>query len=323
MSKLFIYIPTYNRPDALRQQLSVILPQVINESDGVRILVNDNASSKPLLDIYEKYSEFKNIEFRTNCGNIGGNANIALGFVFAKADEFLWILSDNDIVSDNAISYLLSHLDSKIDFYCFNDTVDSPKELDYNWSDGWMTPMEWRMGLISDALYNVNTIKDFIDAAFFYHNSSFPHLAVACATAKNKGTVKFKILPGNKINKSLHSSFEYPTDYSLAHVCMPLLIPLFPTNEAKEFSFKWLKGNGVNLYKNRKRHYNLYLQSRATLAYYGGLRTKFLLVLMGPLYMFISPLINLRQATINKAKNHCSPDTLNRLKKLRSIMWGK
>jgi GT2 family glycosyltransferase len=42
--KLFIYIPTFNRPEALNRQLDVLLPQVIVYKDKVRILVRDNNS---------------------------------------------------------------------------------------------------------------------------------------------------------------------------------------------------------------------------------------------------------------------------------------
>jgi glycosyltransferase involved in cell wall biosynthesis len=289
----------------------------------VRILVNDNASDKPLIEFQEKYSTFSNIQFRSNSGNIGANANIALGFIFAQSNEFLWILSDNDIVSESAIEYILSLLDNKIDFYCFNDSINEPTEIEYPWERGWLTPMEWRMGLISDALYNVNSIKTSIEAAFYYHNSSFPHLAVACAAAKKIGLVKFKLLPRDKINNALFRSDECPTDYSLAHVCMPLLVPLFPPGESKSFSIMWLRNHGIDLYRNRKRHYHLYLQSRATLAYYGGLKGRLLLIWMWPVYLVATPIIILRQRLIKIAKNRFSDSTVEKLKNFRRIIWGR
>lgn len=323
MSKLFIYIPTYNRPDALKTQLTILLPQVARLKDKVRILINDNASDKPLTEFEETYSTHANIEFRRNAGNVGANANIAFGFIFAKANEFLWILSDNDIVTENAVEYILSFLNEEIDFFCFNDSVKEPTLVDYDWKKGWLTPMEWRMGLISDALYNVNSVKDSIDAGFYFHNSSFPHLAVGCAAARKKGKVTFKLLPRNKINNDLFRSDECPTDYSLAHVCMPLLVALFPENEAKSFSLMWLRKHGIDLYKNRNRHYHLFLQSKATLAYYGGWQARILLVVMWPAYLTAIPLSILRRRFISHAKERFSENTIDKLKNFRRMICGR
>ena len=317
MNKLFIYIPTYNRPVALKAQLSALLPQIAKMPEDVRILVNDNASDKPLEEFQEKYASFQNIQFRSNSGNIGGNANIALGFVFAQLNEFLWILSDNDIVTDTALDYILGLLDNTIDFYCFNYSIKEPTVVDYKWELGCQTSMDWHLGLISDALYNVNSVKESIDAAFYYHNSSFPHLAVAFSAMKKKGQVKYMLLPREKINNAIFNSTECPTDYSLAHVCMPLLVPLFPAKEGKSFSLSWLSNHGVDLYRNRKCHYHLYIQSKATLAYYGEWRAKVLLMWIWPVYIVVNPLRIVRQKLIAIAKKNFSSSTVERMKKLR------
>lgn len=323
MNKLFIYIPTYNRPEAIKSQLSVLLPQITRIPEQTRLLVNDNDSDENLDDFYEKYLSFSNIQFRRNSGNIGANANIALGFTFVRPNEFLWILSDNDIVTDGAIDYILGLLDNKIDFYCFNYSVKEPTVIEHSWDNGCQVPMDWRLGLISDALYNINSIKDSINAAFYYHNSSFPHLAVAFSAMKDKGLAKYMLLPREKINNAIFDSTECPTDYSLAHVCMPLLVPLFPAKEAKSFSIMWLRNHGVDLYRNRKRHYHLYLQSKATLAYYGGWRASALLMWMRPVYLVANPISIVRKRLITVAKKHFSASTIEKLKKFRGIIWGK
>jgi len=199
--KLFIYLPTYNRPESLRRQLSALLPQVEKFPQAVRVLICDNDSSKYTQEeLLDELPVLKNVELRRNGGNIGGNGNIALGFVFAQPDEFLWILSDNDIVLPNAVAYLLSVLDSDFDFYCFVSNAESEKDIQHDWDSGWQIPMNWRMGLISDALYNMASVRDVVEEAFYFHNSSFPHLAVACAAARKKGITRFRLLPRQKVS---------------------------------------------------------------------------------------------------------------------------
>lgn len=324
MSKLFIYIPTFNRPEALKEQLAALIPQVLNFPEEVRLLVSENGSDliyQENIDILKGHS---NIEYRANLGNIEGNANIALGFVFARQNEFIWILSDNDIVSPNAIEYILSEIDFKIDFYCFNYSVKKPTIVDYNWKEGWEKPMDWRFGLISDGLYNSNSVKDSLSSAFYFHNTSFPHLVVSCATAKKLKHVKFKLLPREYINNSFHdTSKESPTDYTVAQVGFPLILPLFPPDKAKIFAKKWLIKHGIDFYMHKNKRYYLYLQSKSSLSYYGGFQAKILLIVMRLISLIGVPYIKIRQHYILIAKEKLSNQTLERLKRIRRIIWGK
>jgi glycosyltransferase involved in cell wall biosynthesis len=324
LAKLFIYLPTYNRPESLRRQLLVLLPQVEKFSQDVRVLICDNDSNKYTQDeILHGLPALQNVEVRRNGGNIGGNGNIALGFVFAQPDEFLWILSDNDIVSPNAIAYLLSVLDFDFDFYCFVNGVDSEIDHYHDWNSGWQIPMNWRMGLISDALYNMATVRNMVEEAFYFHNSSFPHLAVACAAARKKGLTRFRLLPRNKVNADEASSMEHPTDYSLANVCMPLLVPLFPKWEAKSFCREWLWSHGLMLHINKSRHPHLYIQSKATLRQYGGWLSMLLLWATSVIALFSAPYINNRSVIVNKLKIQLSNSNIERAKRIRRFFCGK
>ena len=324
MAKLFIYLPTYNRPDSLRTQLSVLLPQIKELSTNVRLMICDNASEKyKKEDVLRDLPTMANVEIRQNGGNIGANANIALGFVFAQPDEFLWILSDNDIVSPNAVAYLLTMLDPAVDFYCFVNGSESAQDVQHKWIDGCQVPMDWRMGLISDALYNMSSVKDVVEQAFYFHNSSFPHLAVAFAAARKKEVTRFRLLPRQKVSADEESSMEQPTDYSLARVCMPLLVPLFPKWEAKSFSRKWLWAHGVQLHINKSKHPHLYIQSNATLRHYGGWGAT--VILWGTEFAAIlaKPYLNKRQAIVQKLKKHLSSSNLRRAQHVRSFFCGK
>ena len=101
MSKIFIYIPTYERQKSLQSQLSILKPQIVKYKDSVRVLVRDNNSEGDyFLEISQEFQGLENISFEKNFGNIDGNANIALGFSSAKEDEFIWLLSDNDIIKE-------------------------------------------------------------------------------------------------------------------------------------------------------------------------------------------------------------------------------
>lgn len=277
MQKLFIFIPTYNRPQALAAQLSALLPQLQKYPHNVRVVVRDNNSSN--YEIADLANQFKSdsISFERNFGNIGGNANIALGFVLSREDEFLWILSDNDTVRPDCLEYLAQQLQSSVDFVVINDQHMVPETMKWKWADGWVTPMAWRQGLISNALFNTNTIRSSIDDAFFFHNSSFPHLAVACSAAKKKGEVVFLHLPNSSVHEDPYSDRENPGDYSLSQVGMPQLIKLFPEKPARDFSLGWLHKNGWLFYKSREKYPEIFVSSRHLLVKSGGLPSYFYL----------------------------------------------
>ena len=279
MIQLIIYIPTFNRPHALTKQLEVLVPQIERYPQNIRVIVRDNSSDNDVLSMLkQKYYSCKSISFEENFGNIGGNANIALGFIYAKKDEFLWILSDNDLIADNAIENLIRILKLEIDFVVCNFEVDEPKIIDWKWEDGWETPMNWRMGLISDTLFNANTFRDVSNAAFYFHNSSFPHLAVACKAAMQKGVVKFMLVPHHFVHEDILDSAESPTDYSLAHAGMPLLLQLMPKESGAHFAKTWAKDSAHFLYLNREKYPAEFIASKYLLIQHGGFVVRFYLL---------------------------------------------
>lgn len=325
MSKLFIYIPTYNRPEALNKQLTALIPQIALYPQNVRLMISDNNSNNyHLYKIINSFPILSNVEVRQNSGNIGGNANIALGFIFAHRNEFLWILSDNDIISNHAISFILNILDDKVDFYSFCDESETVKTVIYDWNTGWSIPMKRRIGLISATLYNMASAADVIEEAFFFHNSSFPHMAVGCAAARKKGLTQFCLVPINEIivEEALPPK-NLRIDYSFAQIGMPLLSPLFPKWEAKQFCREWLISNGITLHIKKSQFPHLYIQTRATLIHYGGMQALVLLWATNALAILVAPYLKRRSLIVEKLKLHLDPLNIRKLKLLRSFFFRK
>ena len=62
MKSLFIYIPTYNRPEAIQMQLRALAPQVARYPSKVRVLVNDNASENFSFDeMVKDFVQYENV----------------------------------------------------------------------------------------------------------------------------------------------------------------------------------------------------------------------------------------------------------------------
>jgi hypothetical protein len=215
-----------------------------------------------------------------NCDNIGANANIALGFVFAKPDEFLWILSDHDIVKEDAVSLLLSNLSSELDFISLDPDTKEEKILSYDWNtDNWLDSI-YHCARISGCVYNMNTMTLNISAAFYFHNSSFPHIAVLLAAAKSKKILEFKKI---SIDNFIIIDDDYDTtackaDFRLAILGAPLLTELMSPVMSKKFAWKWLKMYGMDIYMYRNCEYRFVFDDEIALFKKFGCRFRALLL---------------------------------------------
>lgn len=101
---LTIAIPTYNRPQYLKECLDILCPQL---NDEIKIVVRDNCSSnydfpsfiKPYVDQYSVIAV-------QNSMNIGGDASVARCFEDCDTD-WICILGDDDYIQEGGLIKIL------------------------------------------------------------------------------------------------------------------------------------------------------------------------------------------------------------------------
>lgn len=264
-ARLLVYIPSYRRPAELGAQLERLLPQLGQHAGRVRVLVSDNATPGPEYGGIRARFEPAGIQFRRNGVNLGGNANIAMGFAFAEPDEFLWILSDDDPVSPDALDYLLPRLSPEVDLCVMRPDVTCEEDVAYAWASGWDEPLKTGTGLVSAALFHMGALAPYVPQAFSFHNTSFPHLAVVLAKAKAEGSVRFRLL---------RRAFEYNPagrgDYSLSLTGFPQLAILMPRDAGERFCLEWIQHYRQAFVANAARHPLNFLATVALMKGYGG-----------------------------------------------------
>jgi glycosyltransferase involved in cell wall biosynthesis len=268
---LFVYIPTYNRPSTLRRQLDALTSQRGDWPGRVRILVNDNASPTFSDEAAASMGREYGIEVRSNLGNVQANANIALGFVFARPQEYLWILADDDIVCEGALQAIATQgLVGDPEVVTFETKSMQPASVVHTWREGW----DWigETGLISNVIYKAQVVAAQASQAFFYHNSSFPHLAVLMATMRERGSLRFRVVPRALVLMPPAHHGEEEGDYSLSLSGMPQLAPLMAPEDAARFCSLWLREQGPRFVKYRDKYPEIHLATRAVLKKYGGRR---------------------------------------------------
>ncbi len=106
---LTVAIPTYNRPDKVKNTLLRLLPQI---TPDVKIVIHDNCSSVIIRDyIAEQLGcEVSNkIEVVRNRVNIGADANFMRCFELCET-PYIWMLGDDDRIADNAIQLIFQEI---------------------------------------------------------------------------------------------------------------------------------------------------------------------------------------------------------------------
>ncbi|GHU97052.1 hypothetical protein FACS189483_01930 [Spirochaetia bacterium] len=133
---LTLAIPTYNRGIILDKALEIIQPQLENAKFPIEFIVSDNASDDNTSEIIRKYISLgMPIQYNRNQENIGAAANIVKCYNMAKG-KYIWVLGDDDYLVDDALTFILSILNSKdYGFIHFGFAVKSDREVE-EYTDG-------------------------------------------------------------------------------------------------------------------------------------------------------------------------------------------
>ena len=270
MNRLFIYIPTWRRHALLEEQIERLVV-AMKEFRNVHVLVSSNGES---IDNFPKLSklieEDNRFSFRQNPANIGGDANILTGFVLAQPEDALWILADDNPITVDSISIILGTLESNWDILGMNRYIEFENNFVFDNKNYGLKFLgestEW--GLVSSAVYNVNSIADSIYRGFELFNSAFCHLAILLDAAEGKNGLQILQINANLIHRG--NVFETGTDYAQSLTGGPLLFLYETKIRQKSMSRNWLWENGSALFANRKQYPHQYLLTKVLLRKWCG-----------------------------------------------------
>ena len=115
---LSICIPTYNRPEHLKNCLNSISKQ---NSKNFEVCISDNASKTNLVKIIKPFKKKFKIRYKRNKKNLGFAMNVLNVSLMAKG-KFIWFLGDDDLLTNNSIKTLLKLIkkNRKINFFWIN-----------------------------------------------------------------------------------------------------------------------------------------------------------------------------------------------------------
>lgn len=185
-----ITIPTFNRPELLLETIQALAPQL---TEGCKILVIDNASDTPIKDFLAGVPGLDDVplEVIRNRDNIGANANIARCFELADAD-WMWLLSDDDVVSENAIKNIQAAIVKSPDSIYFNFAFGETSRLQTIRTQGLKGFLDavdrWGdLNLISTNVYRVEIVRSQLAQCYRFGYCCASHLVVILLALRESG----------------------------------------------------------------------------------------------------------------------------------------
>ena len=183
---LTIAIPTYNRPEQLKNTLSIIIPQ-IKKDQRVTLLILDNHSEIPVKQIFiQEDLSFDRVQIIRNAYNIGGTANIMRCFELCETD-WIWVLGDDDFPTKNAVEVLLE--DTQYSHcYAYYSVPYIKKPLFYLEDSERVEHIGFEslmnrfnneielMAFLSAAVFNMKKIRPYLIEGYSAANTGVPHL---------------------------------------------------------------------------------------------------------------------------------------------------
>jgi len=109
---LSIAIPVFNGVETIKKALDTIV-----NNKNVEIVISDNCSDDGTKEILKVYaSNFSNIKINFNPINIGFHNNL-MKCVELCTTKYVWLLTDDDLIKDNAVAIVNNIIDNSNDEY--------------------------------------------------------------------------------------------------------------------------------------------------------------------------------------------------------------
>lgn len=190
LPNLSIFIPTFNRNSEVNQRLKELIPLI--NGTAIRIEIVDNCSDIPVTRTLP--SDIKNyVNITTNPYNVGLVGNIIKCMELCKT-EWLWILSDDDIVLPNSINHILNYINSfpEAQFINFSSSILNSyvRERDVHSCgiDKFVESIDSfsNIFLLSNNLINIKKSISKINFAYLYAYTLIPHIVLQLLSLDDK-----------------------------------------------------------------------------------------------------------------------------------------
>ena len=128
MKTLSIAIPTHNRAHFLKEELDILLPQVLTRKEEIEIIISDNVSTDDTESMMHKYMEIYGDVLFYFRQSVPLDFEDNFDFVIEHSlGEYIYLLGDDDLHSPDFLSVLFRLMDKDYSIIHFNRLVGDEK----------------------------------------------------------------------------------------------------------------------------------------------------------------------------------------------------
>jgi len=220
MNDLTIVIPTYNRPDKLKNTLSTLSSwksKSIVISVDVVVNYHSDLDSEKYMEVFTSVCKNNldlNLNYVFNKFNIGGAANVLRAIEHSSEAEWIWLLSDDDEIEPNfedVVSKKLNSIGSAVGCVKFdsnlygeitNDTLI--KNVNDVFDNEFMCHEYFsNLLFLSNYLFRMDSISSLLNSAYRYVGSFGPQLFLMLLVIENEHELLLSsdVIVKSKINE--------------------------------------------------------------------------------------------------------------------------
>lgn len=157
--KLCVCIPTYNRCDAIRKVFDTELD--IFRSYGIDMVICDSSDNQDVKVLVKKYIEngASHLFYKKYKSEIHPNEKVFQIFQWASTSEydFIWLIHDHTVCSEDAVRFLMLELDKRADFYLLNMQADGYANKRFVDINEFLLKGAWRLNSFGASVINTRT----------------------------------------------------------------------------------------------------------------------------------------------------------------------
>ncbi|ADQ81919.1 glycosyltransferase [Riemerella anatipestifer] len=211
---LALAIPTYNRPEILKENLL----KIINELSryNIPVYISDDSTNNDTKEIvdYLKKEYYDNIYYYKNTPSLGHDHNCLFTMSLPKED-YIWYIGDSMIIREEAFSMIFEIIENEdYDFICFNAESRSeplPNNNIYTDPKCILLDLGWHLTMSGAIIYNRRAL--FTECINIQLVKNFPQLALIFWAAYKKKIqlywINKKIIYGNRKKESYWSGNQF------------------------------------------------------------------------------------------------------------------
>lgn len=173
--KLSLLIPTYNRVDYVKDQLSFINSLPVLTDVELEVVVGDNSDNSKTED-YIRTNNFNNVKYYRNENNIGYGRNVLKCYKSATGD-YLWLLGDKNYFDVNNYRNIVGLLHEKHDAVLIADKIGIIQKELFNDVDILVKDFGFRFSNLNCSILS-SDCKTILERCLKYADLNFSHVAV-------------------------------------------------------------------------------------------------------------------------------------------------